>query len=173
MEYACRQAESSGLKNLFSGPLEWCSDWFGSYSDMKETDPVGPAHGFARVVRGGCLGPDKQTNAQLYNHASNRAGIAPGFGIYPGAPGDLGQHRIGFRVVQAPMPATKPAASSISFVQQGVSQDVENARQGPDPSKPCLRKRYLPRSHRTTRPRRRSTLLACLLPSATITIVRR
>jgi len=143
-EYAARQAEQLGLRNMLSGPLEWCGDWFGEYADQEQADPVGSDHGLARVVRGGCLDEDdKAIKAQDYAHPSHRAGIAPDFGTYPGAPGGFGQHRIGFRVVQAPMPTTKPWPATVSFVQQGVKQNVDLARQGPDPSKPHFRKRYL------------------------------
>jgi formylglycine-generating enzyme required for sulfatase activity len=142
-EYACRQGEKLGLKNLFSGPLEWCGDWFGEYSGREQKDPVGPDHGLARVVRGGCLGPDKQTPVEKYLHASNRAGIAPAFGSYAGAPAELGQHRIGFRVVQAPRPVTTPQPAVVSFVRRGVQQSSQQVRQGPDAAKPYFRKRHL------------------------------
>ena len=102
---------------------------------------MGPEHGLARVVRGRCL--DENTKAKEYAHASHRAGVGPAFGTYPSAPGDLGQHHIGFRVVQAPMPATKPWAPVDSFVQQGVRQTTGQARLGPDPDKPYFRKRHL------------------------------
>lgn len=140
-EYAARQGGELGLSNLFSGPLEWCLDWFGEYPEREQIDPVGPAHGLARVVRGGCL--DKTEDAQAYAHPSHRGGMAPGFGTYPGVPGDLGRHHIGFRVVQGPMPDTRPRAARIPFVRQGVRQDAAHVRQGPDPAMPYFRKRHL------------------------------
>jgi hypothetical protein len=142
-EYAARQGEQLGLANLFSGPLEWCLDWFGEYPAQEQTDPIGPDYGLARVVRGGCLSPDQQTKAADYAHISNRAGIAPAFGTYRGAPGDFGRHRIGFRVVQAPMPTAKPWMPVTSFVQAGVKQTIAHSGEGPDPKKPYLRKRLL------------------------------
>lgn len=33
--------------------LEWCNDWYGSYSSGAHTDPTGPTSGSLRVVRGG------------------------------------------------------------------------------------------------------------------------
>jgi hypothetical protein len=143
-EYAARQAEKLGLKNVFSGPLEWCGDWFGEYPNQAQADPVGPDRGLARVVRGSCLDEGaKDIEAQDYAHPSHRAGVAPEFGAYPGAPNGLGRHRIGFRVVQAPMPATKPWPVDLSFVQQGIKQGAEQAMRGPDSTKPYFRKRHL------------------------------
>jgi hypothetical protein len=63
--------------------------------------------------------------------------------MYSNAPAGFGAHRIGFRVVQAPLPATKPWPCADSFVQQGVRQTTGQARQGLDPAKPYFRKRHL------------------------------
>jgi hypothetical protein len=54
-----------------------------------------------------------------------------------------GLHAIGFRVVQAPMPATKPTPVEPLYVQQGIRQSVELAAVAPDPNRPYFRKRYL------------------------------
>jgi hypothetical protein len=140
-EYAARHAAELGLQDMQSGPVEWCGDWFGAYPENERVDPVGPEHGLARVVRGGCL--DEDAEIEDYSHASYRAGIAPGFGVYPGAPEGLGQHHVGFRVVQAPMPEAEPWSAALGFIQLGVKQRVEQVRQGPDPAKPYFRKRYL------------------------------
>ena len=142
-EYVARQADRLGVSNLLSGPLEWCLDWFGEYPDQEQTDPVGPEHGLARVVRGGCL--DETKDVQDYAHPSHRGGMAPGFGPYPGAVGELGRHRIGFRVVQAPMPSTRPRAVQVGLAQQGIQQSPARVRQGPDPARPYFRKRHLDR----------------------------
>jgi len=32
---------------------EWCSDWYGKYSDLPQTNPPGPSSGIAHVIRGG------------------------------------------------------------------------------------------------------------------------
>jgi formylglycine-generating enzyme required for sulfatase activity len=32
---------------------EWCQDWYGSYTTVDVTDPVGPSKATVRVLRGG------------------------------------------------------------------------------------------------------------------------
>lgn len=55
-----------------------------------------------------------------------------------------GNHNIGFRIVQAPMPDSKPLKEDKPFVQQGVKQTtIQIAKNGPNPNKPYFRKRYL------------------------------
>jgi hypothetical protein len=48
---------------------------------------------------------------------------------------------IGFRLVLAEKPDTKPLPYRKPFIQQCVRQDIQNAAQGPDPDKPYFRKR--------------------------------
>ena len=55
----------------------------------------------------------------------------------------FGSHPIGFRIVQAPMPPSKPFLEQPSFVRQCVKQNTEIPKQGPDPARPYFRKRYL------------------------------
>ena len=50
---------------------------------------------------------------------------------------------IGFRVVQAEMPDSRPTPVQKPFVQQCIVQDQPLLRLGPDPDKPWYRKRYL------------------------------
>lgn len=42
-----------GLYGMSGGVYEWCSDWFGPYSEIEVKNPVGPAGGNGRVLRSG------------------------------------------------------------------------------------------------------------------------
>ncbi|MDI1251529.1 MAG: SUMF1/EgtB/PvdO family nonheme iron enzyme [Lacunisphaera sp.] len=146
-EYAAGTAKPAGLLNLFSGPVEWCSDWYGEYGLAAERDPAGYAAGLTKVVRGGYLDtPDKFKPAD-YLRPSNRAGAPPNFGPHAGdapIPQNYGVHRIGFRVVLAPPvnTALKPAVPS--YAMQGVKlTTTADAALGPDAAKPYFRRRPL------------------------------
>lgn len=54
-----------------------------------------------------------------------------------------GNSNIGFRIVQAPMPETKPSKEVKPYVFECVKQNKGLAKIGPDPNKPFFRKRYL------------------------------
>jgi formylglycine-generating enzyme required for sulfatase activity len=45
-----------GLYDMNGNVWEWCADWFAGYSAGAEVDPVGPAEGSERVVRGASYG---------------------------------------------------------------------------------------------------------------------
>ena len=144
-EYACRagtrtlfssgdnppkhgERNAWGLVNMHTGAPEWCLDWHGMYPDDDQVDPVGPERGIARVVRGGGL----QQDSPYYSRSANRGGALPEY-----------SESIGFRVVQGPMPQTRPVAYEAPFVQQCVKQSAENVPRGPEADKPYFRKRYL------------------------------
>jgi len=100
-EYTCRAGTSSlyfsgdkslqsesanpwGLKNMNTGVLEWCFDWYGNYPAQPQIDPVGPEAGMAKVVRGGPLdGSGRTEERNIFDASSSRASIAPAFGRYP------------------------------------------------------------------------------------------
>ena len=128
-----------GVENMSSGPAEWVLDWHGTYPARPQTDPVGPASGYARVVRGGGLDFRRNKAGQLYpamlpyfERAANRASMGPSFA--PRANGD-----IGFRVVQAAMPATRPWPAQPYFFETAVKQTPGQITQGPPADKPFYR----------------------------------
>jgi formylglycine-generating enzyme required for sulfatase activity len=131
-----------GVKNMHTGVAEWTLDWYGTYPRDPQVDPVGPERGVAKVVRGGGLDdrtaknsgePGERQPAEMayFRRSANRASIAPGF---------AGRHAIGFRVVQAAMPATAPLPYDAPFFQSAVLQDKPDLTKGPDPKRPYIHK---------------------------------
>jgi formylglycine-generating enzyme required for sulfatase activity len=131
-------ANSWGVKNMQASVPEWCLDWHGRYPAAAQTDPVGPAGGFAKVVRGGGMdhraapkndgGKFFPAEQPYYRRSANRASAAPDFSSPEG--------HIGFRVVQADMPATKPTPADRYFFQTAIKQQSPDLTHGPDPTKP-------------------------------------
>jgi formylglycine-generating enzyme required for sulfatase activity len=140
-------ANPFGLRNLFSGPVEWCADWYGEYDFGPDKDPAGYADGLTKVVRGGYLDMPEKFKPTDYLRPSNRAGAAPNFAPYSGGesnPQGYGLHRIGFRVVQAAPVATAGKPMVAPYVTQGVKlTTATEAARGPDPTKPYFRRRPL------------------------------
>ena len=80
---ARKQPNAWGLYDMLGNVWEWCSDWSSTYPGGNVTDPVGPASGSYRVVRGGEWDSDAADC-----RSANRGGSEPGDDF----------DRIGFRV---------------------------------------------------------------------------
>jgi formylglycine-generating enzyme required for sulfatase activity len=143
---AAEIANAWGVKNMHSGVAEWCLDWHGRYPSEPQTDPVGPANGVARVIRGGGLddrtaknsgqaGERQPAEMPYFRRSANRASMAASFGGTA--------HGIGFRVVQAALPATTPLPYPAPVFQSAIKQTLPDLTRGPDPAKPYFHKREL------------------------------
>ncbi|MFT3789419.1 MAG: SUMF1/EgtB/PvdO family nonheme iron enzyme [Tepidisphaeraceae bacterium] len=141
---AARAPNAWGVRGMHDGVPEWCLDWHGRYTSTPQTDPVGPAHGIARVIRGGGLDFRQQSTendtgkkmpAELpyFRRSANRASLPPSFSSASG--------HVGFRVVQAEIPSTAPTPEEPRPFMLGVTQEKPDLTAGPDSVKPFYRTR--------------------------------
>lgn len=166
-EYACRAGMKTifwsgdalpkddvnpwGLKNMHSGPAEWCYDWHGEYPATEQTDPVGYDAGWAKVVRGGAvravtvknpdgsesIGPD---TAPVWYRSANRCSLMPDT---PKFDSNHVCQFVGFRVVEGELPKTTPLHWTPELPLQGVKQPPADWSAGPDVQKPYFKARVL------------------------------
>ena len=87
--------------------------------------------------------PGKQEgliNVEALSHSPEQREFFESQKPYVAAPG---YHAIGFRVVSAPLPDTKPYTVEKPLCRRSVKQNAEMVKHGPDPAKPYFRKRRL------------------------------
>ncbi|HZQ55244.1 MAG TPA: SUMF1/EgtB/PvdO family nonheme iron enzyme [Bryobacteraceae bacterium] len=136
---AAGQPNRFGVENMESEAPEWVLDWYGLYDPRPQLDPVGPAHGWTHVVRGGgIMGPYSKGPSGFvpyYRRDANRASLP---GMYSG------RHPIGFRIVVADMAQTQTTRSSAPPLwQQRVKTQPVAPTLGPDSARPWFRRRNM------------------------------
>lgn len=101
-------ANKWGLQDMHGNVEEWCADWYGPYVSGNQSDPVGASSGLYRVTRGGSHG-----TPSTYLRSANRLAMIP----------EDKHWQLGFRVVQAAMPTSKPTPpAGAPLVMQNVKQ---------------------------------------------------
>ncbi len=125
-EYSALHREKLGLKGMDDFVLEWCSDWWAPYQAGRVKNPVGPAAGLTKIVRGGGGAPRETTviNAEMngeFEAQKITGGWRPGdrSGTVPGDRRNL----LGFRMVRGDRPSgTEREPVPVAEIFQNVSQ---------------------------------------------------
>lgn len=81
-----KPANPWGLHDVHGNAWEWVQDWYGPYQEGEVVDPVGPAYGLCRVLRGGCFAWDAK-----WQRSAHRSWLPP----------EALSDDVGFRVVRS------------------------------------------------------------------------
>lgn len=119
------QPNAFGVENQEVGRPEWTLDNYGPYQPGDQADPTGASSSMTKAIRGGGLdwrhtatktSPDLNVpaTAPYFSRPANRASLPPSYASQTG--------NVGFRVVQAPMPAPHVTPPQRYFFETAVHQ---------------------------------------------------
>jgi formylglycine-generating enzyme required for sulfatase activity/4-amino-4-deoxy-L-arabinose transferase-like glycosyltransferase len=74
-------ATPEGLLNMTGNVWEWCQDWFSDYPQERTRDPIGPAAGTIKIVRGGSFRTHQEAGWAAFRGIADPAFCLPDIGF--------------------------------------------------------------------------------------------